>query len=318
MYPPILLYIIQLLSKVVIVKSLNTFILGSVTWTIKMDYGMGHPLYHGAWHQPPVDEATAARYRALQQAQGRSESTHGRSESTQGLNLATWHDAARYEASRMDASKLHRQDVQRQLELERQELERRFEMPEQKYIPEHKFVPPTETDVRLENEMDFLFSPENPEKQQQGSKHAQGPSEVIESTPDIPVPHWESENEESDIEWRNGPPKPSFIEETEIKKEPTALKEEKGNANAIDPINEAPRIEKWFRINPNAPKSMIDHYTFQLNEGRCKRYDKMRKENPDEAVPFPKLEAKDLNAWFIQRRGGSNGDDDQIPYGSSK
>merc|ERR1712141_618447 len=141
-------------------------------------------------------------------------------------------------------------------------------------------------DVRLENEMDFLFSPENPEKQQQGSKHAQGPSEVIESTPDIPVPHWESENEE------------------------------RRNANAIDPINEAPRIEKWFRINPNAPKSMIDHYTFQLNEGRCKRYDKMRKENPDEAVPFPKLEAKDLNAWFIQRRGGSNGNDDQIPYGS--
>merc|ERR1712051_1175818 len=90
---------------------------------------------------------------------------------------------------------------------------------------------------------DFLFSPENPEKQQQGSKHAQGPSEVIESTPDIPVPHWESENEESDIEWRNGPPKPSFIEETEIKKEPAALKEEKGNANAIDPINEAPRME---------------------------------------------------------------------------
>merc|ERR1711997_1124007 len=36
----------------------------------------------------------------------------------------------------------------------------------------------------------------------------------------------------------------------------------------------------------------------------------------DEAVPFPKLEAKDLNAWFIQRRGGSNGNDDQIPYGS--
>ena len=147
------IYIVQLLSKAVIIKILNTFILGSVTWTIKMDYGMGHPLYHGAWHQPPVDEATAARYRALQQAQGRSESTHGRSESTQGLNLATWHDAARYEASRMDASKLHRQDMQRQLELERQELERRFEMPEQKYIPEQKFVPPTETDVRLENEM---------------------------------------------------------------------------------------------------------------------------------------------------------------------
>jgi len=262
-----------------------------------MEYG--HPLYHGAWHQPPVDEASG-RHRTLQQE---------RSETTHGINLATWHDAARYEASRMDvSSRLHRE----RLELERQELERRFEMPEQKYIPEQKFVPPTETDMRLESEIDSLFNPNK------ADNCAHGPTEAIESTPDIPVPHWESEeNEESDIEWKNGPPKPSFIEETEIKREPGS-KEEKGNPNAIDPVNEAPRIEKWFRINPSAGKSMIDHYTFQLNELRKTRYEKMRKENPEEAVPFPKLEPRDVTAWFTARRGGASADTDQISYESSK
>ena len=279
-----------------------------------MEYG--HPLYSGAWHQPPAEDASQ-QHRSLQRLteQSRSLQQHRGNESTHGINLATWHDAARYEASRMDASRIHRE----RLELERQELERRFEMPEQKYIPEHKFIPPTETDVRLENEMDFLFTPEKSDHGRSNptqipNEPTQGPSVAIESTPDIPVPHWESENEESDVEWKNGPSKPSFIEETEIKREPES-REEKGNANAIDPINEASRMEKWFRINPSAGKSMIDHYTFQLNELRKTRYDKMRKENPDGAVPFPKLEARDVTAWFMQRRGGSSGNDDQVPYG---
>ena len=264
-----------------------------------MEYG--HPLYHGAWHQPPVEESSA-RHRSLHQE---------RSETTQGINLATWHDPARYEANRiMDASKVHRD----RLELERRELERRFEMPEQKYIPEHKFIPPTETDMRLENEMDFLFTTEKPDK------CTQGPSEAIETTPDILGPHWESEPDESDIEWKNGPAKPSFMEETEIKQEPGIKDGKLGNANAIDPVNEAPRIEKWFRINPNAGKAMIDHYTFQLNELRKARHDKTKKENPQDATPYPKLESKDVTAWFMSRRNKScpSANVDQIPYGSSK
>ena len=280
-----------------------------------MDYT--HPLYHGAWHQPPTDEQ-AARHRSSHQE---------RSEVTHGLNLATWHDAARYEASRMDAStRMHRerQDLlERQYLLERQELERRaFEMPEQKFIPppmEQKFIPPTDTEMRLESEIDSLFNPDK------SDNCPPGPSEVIESTPDIPVaPQWEEseENEESDVEWKNGPPKPSFIEETEIKREPGSRdsREEPGNPNAIDPVNEAPRIEKWFRINPNAGKNMIDQYTFKLNELRKSRYEKLRKESPDEAVPFPKLEARDVNAWFTARRGGSAAVDseDQMSAGSSK
>ena len=149
-----------------------------------------HPLYHGAWHQPPTDEQ-AARHRSLHQE---------RSEATHGLNLATWHDAARYEASRMDVShRMHRERqelLERQQLLERQELERRFEMPEQKYIPEQKFIPPTETDMRLESEIDSLFNPGKPDS------CPPGPSEVIESTPDIPVaPHWE-ESEENEEESR--------------------------------------------------------------------------------------------------------------------
>ena len=278
-----------------------------------------HPLYHGAWHQPPTDEQSA-RHRSLHQE---------RSEATHGLNLATWHDAARYEASRMDVS--NRMDRERQMLLERQhlleqqELERRraFEIPEQKYIPEQKFIPPTETEMRLESEIDSLFNPDK------SNNCPPGPSEVIESTPDIPgTPQWveSEENEESDVEWKNGPPKPSFIEETEIKREnikrepgERASREEPGNPNAIDPINEAPRIEKWFRINPNAGKNMIDQYTFKLNELRKSRYEKLRKENPDEAVPFPKLDARDVNAWFTARRGGASADsDDQMSQGNSE
>ena len=264
-----------------------------------MEYG--HPLYHGAWHQPPVEE-TSSRHRPSHQQ---------RSETTHGINLATWHDAARYEASRMDASRIHRD----RLELQRQELERRFEIPEQKYIPEQKFIPPTETDMRLENEIDSLFNSEKSE-----NKGVQGDSEAIQSTPDIFGAQWESEADESDIEWKNGPAKPSFIEETEIKMEPGTKDEKGGNANAIDPVNEAPRIEKWFRINPNAGKSMIDGYTFKLNELRKSRFEKMKKENPQDATPYPKLDPKDVTAWFMARRNTSANaaNVDQIPYVSSE
>jgi hypothetical protein len=182
---------------------------------------------------------------------------------------------------------------------------------EQKYIPEHKFIPPTETDMRLENEMDFLFNTEKPDK----GTHRAG--EPIESTPDILGANWESEEEESDYEWKNGPPKPSFIEETEIKLELETKDEKEGNMNAIDSACEAPRLEKWFRINPNAGKAMIDHYTFQLNELRKSRYEKMKKQRPEEATPYPKLESRDVAAWFNSRKG-SSGNADQASFAGGK
>ena len=255
-----------------------------------MNYG--HPLYAGmaAWHQPPVEEASA-RHRSAQQE--RSES--------RGINLATWHDPSRYDLSRVEASRSHRE----RLELERREMERRFEIPEQKYIPEQKFIPPTETDMRLEQEIDFLF---NNEKMQKGPQHN---PETIESTPDIFGDMREMEAEESDSEWKNGPPKPSFIEETEIKQE------DGSSTTPIDPELETPRLEKWFRINPSAGKSMIDHYTFQLNELRKSRYEKLKHQSPEEAIPPPKLEPSDITAWFTNRRNkGGSSKIDPSPCGS--
>ncbi|CAG0918225.1 unnamed protein product [Notodromas monacha] len=71
--------------------------------------------------------------------------------------------------------------------------------------------------------------------------------------------------------------------------QPASEERKKRNRTFIDPITEVPRLEQWFSGNSHPPHSMILRFTQELN-----------------AMPyrqkFPKLEAKNVQFWFKNRR----------------
>lgn len=63
----------------------------------------------------------------------------------------------------------------------------------------------------------------------------------------------------------------------------------KRNRTFIDPVSEVPRLEEWFMLNTHPSHALIARYTDELN-----------------ALPyrqkFPKLEQKNIQFWFKNRR----------------
>ena len=63
----------------------------------------------------------------------------------------------------------------------------------------------------------------------------------------------------------------------------------KRNRTFIDPVTEVPRLEQWFSGNSHPPHSMIVRFTQELNSMPYRQ-------------KFPKLEAKNVQFWFKNRR----------------
>ncbi|XP_022235024.1 uncharacterized protein LOC106475108, partial [Limulus polyphemus] len=63
----------------------------------------------------------------------------------------------------------------------------------------------------------------------------------------------------------------------------------KRNRTFIDPVTEVPRLEQWFAINTHPSHSMIVRFTHELNVMPYRQ-------------KFPKLEPKNIQFWFKNRR----------------
>ncbi|GAB6028437.1 hypothetical protein CHUAL_002598 [Chamberlinius hualienensis] len=63
----------------------------------------------------------------------------------------------------------------------------------------------------------------------------------------------------------------------------------KRNRTFIDPVTEVPRLEQWFTFNTHPPHSLILKYTDELNQMPYRQ-------------KFPKLEPKNVQFWFKNRR----------------
>lgn len=63
----------------------------------------------------------------------------------------------------------------------------------------------------------------------------------------------------------------------------------KRNRTFIDPVTEVPRLEQWFAFNTHPPHSLILKYTDELNQMPYRQ-------------KFPKLEPKNVQFWFKNRR----------------
>ena len=57
----------------------------------------------------------------------------------------------------------------------------------------------------------------------------------------------------------------------------------------IDPTSEIPRLEQWFMMTSHPSRSQIERFTEELNKLEYRR-------------KFPRLEAKNLQFWFKNRR----------------
>uniref|UniRef100_A0A0P4WHM1 Homeobox domain-containing protein n=1 Tax=Scylla olivacea TaxID=85551 RepID=A0A0P4WHM1_SCYOL len=63
----------------------------------------------------------------------------------------------------------------------------------------------------------------------------------------------------------------------------------KRNRTFIDPVTEVPRLEQWFAINTHPSHNLILKYTEELNRMPYRQ-------------KFPKLEPKNVQFWFKNRR----------------
>lgn len=73
----------------------------------------------------------------------------------------------------------------------------------------------------------------------------------------------------------------------------TALDERrKRNRTFIDPVSEVPRLEAWFSLNTHPSHALILKYTEELNRMPYRQ-------------KFPKLEPKNVQFWFKNRRAKS-------------
>ena len=63
----------------------------------------------------------------------------------------------------------------------------------------------------------------------------------------------------------------------------------KRNRTFIDPVSEVPRLEEWFSVNTHPTHQMIARYTDDLNLLPYRQR-------------FPKLEQKNIQFWFKNRR----------------
>ncbi|TRY72691.1 hypothetical protein TCAL_05396, partial [Tigriopus californicus] len=63
----------------------------------------------------------------------------------------------------------------------------------------------------------------------------------------------------------------------------------KRNRTFIDPVSEVPRLEEWFQLNTHPSHALISRYTEELNRLPYRQ-------------KFPKLEQKNIQFWFKNRR----------------
>lgn len=63
----------------------------------------------------------------------------------------------------------------------------------------------------------------------------------------------------------------------------------KRNRTFIDPVSEVPRLEEWFMLNTHPSHALIARYTQELNQLPYRQ-------------KFPKLEQKNIQFWFKNRR----------------
>ncbi|KAK6618502.1 hypothetical protein RUM43_013695 [Polyplax serrata] len=69
----------------------------------------------------------------------------------------------------------------------------------------------------------------------------------------------------------------------------SAEERRKRNRTFIDPVTEVPRLEEWFRLSTHPSHNLIARYTDELNNMPYRR-------------KFPKLETKNVQFWFKNRR----------------